>query len=410
MRIAFVVTAFPNRSEAFVVNQVAGLIRRGHEVDIYAHRAGHLDAVHPLVPQYGLLDRTYCPHVPTARPLRLAKLAGLIARGLICAPLPVLRSLNVFRHGAQASSGALFYGLVPLLGGRTYDIIHCAFGPNGLKGAFYRENGLLRGRLLTAFYGFDVTTYPREHGAGVYRTLFAKGDYYIGVTNFITRQALRWGCPEDRIATLPVGVDLARFAFAERRLAPGEEVHILTVARLVEVKGVEYGIRAVAKIISRYPSVRYQIIGDGPLRASLDALTRQLGVNDRVNFTGAVSQETLMRAYARAHLFMLPSVVATNGAEEGFGTVLAEAQAMGLPVLGTRIGGLPETVPDGQSGFLVPQRDVDALAERLAYLIEHPEVWPAMGRAGRAHVERNYDYEKLNDRLVEIYEGLLRDT
>ena len=83
------------------------------------------------------------------------------------------------------------------------------------------------------------------------------------------------------------------------------------------------------------------------------------------------------------------------------------AQASGMPVIATRVGGIPETVRDGQSAFLVPPRDVDALADRLGHLIEHPELWPAMGRAGRAYVEGPYGIDKLNDRLVEIYRSVL---
>ena len=85
-----------------------------------------------------------------------------------------------------------------------------------------------------------------------------------------------------------------------------------------------------------------------------------------------------------------------------------EAMATGLPVLSTWHSGIPELVKDGVSGFLVPERDVVSLSERLVYLIEHPEIWPEMGRAGRAYVETNYDINKLNDRLIAIFQNLLK--
>jgi colanic acid/amylovoran biosynthesis glycosyltransferase len=84
-----------------------------------------------------------------------------------------------------------------------------------------------------------------------------------------------------------------------------------------------------------------------------------------------------------------------------------EALAQGLPVLSTLHSGIPEVVQDGESGFLVPERDVDALAEKLGYLMEHPERWPEMGRAGREHIERYYDIRKLNGQLVQLYQRLL---
>jgi colanic acid/amylovoran biosynthesis glycosyltransferase len=80
-----------------------------------------------------------------------------------------------------------------------------------------------------------------------------------------------------------------------------------------------------------------------------------------------------------------------------------DAQAAGMPVLSTRHSGIPEVIRDGQSGFLVPERDVSALAERIGFLADHPELWPGMGRAGRAHVEENYNCEKLSHQLVDIY-------
>jgi colanic acid/amylovoran biosynthesis glycosyltransferase len=90
--------------------------------------------------------------------------------------------------------------------------------------------------------------------------------------------------------------------------------------------------------------------------------------------------------------------------------VLQEAQAVGLPIVSTSVGGIPEGMLDGKSGFLVPERDVDALSDRLRYLVEHPELWPEMGRCGRRLVEEKYDIKMLNSKLVRIYDALLTDN
>ena len=407
MRIAFIVTSFPELSTTFILNQITGLIDRGHEVDIYGDRPGNVRAMHPDVERYRLLERTYCPRMPRSYALRMLKGVGLFASTLPRAPLAALRSLNVVRFRQLAACVVLLYGMQPLLRRKPYDVIHCHFGPNGLKGVFFRESGLISGKLLTSFHGYDVSTYPRIYGGGVYRPLFETGDLYTANTRFAASRAVQLGCPPERIAILPESLDIGRFSFAERRLAPREEIRILTVARLVEVKGVEYGIRAVAQLAPRHPALRYQVAGDGPLRQSLEALARRLNVADRVEFLGGQPYDRLVEFYARAHIFLLPGVVARNGSVEAQGLVLAEAQASGLPVLATQAGGIPESVLDGQSAILVPPRDVDALADRLAYLIEHPDLWPTMGRAGRAYVEERYDIDRLNDRLVEIYKAVL---
>jgi colanic acid/amylovoran biosynthesis glycosyltransferase len=118
----------------------------------------------------------------------------------------------------------------------------------------------------------------------------------------------------------------------------------------------------------------------------------------------------LRKLFQEADIFVLTSVKATDGDMEGQGLVLQEAQAVGLPVLSTLHNGIPEGVIDGKSGFLVPERDVDALTERLQYLIEHPELWPEMGRCGRKFVEVKYDIKMLNSKLVRIYDALLTDN
>ena len=123
---------------------------------------------------------------------------------------------------------------------------------------------------------------------------------------------------------------------------------------------------------------------------------------------GALEQDEYLKIYQEARIFVLPSVTASKGDEEGTPVVLMEAQATGLPVISTFHSGIPEVVIHGKSGFLVPEKDVDALAERLEYLIEHPEIWPEMGKEGRKFVEKKYDIKKLNQQLVEIYQDLLK--
>lgn len=97
----------------------------------------------------------------------------------------------------------------------------------------------------------------------------------------------------------------------------------------------------------------------------------------------------------------------TDGNQDAPVNTLKEAMAMGMPVIGTLHGGIPELIEDGVSGFLVPERDVEKLAEKLLWLIEHPLNWVSMGKAGRAYVEKHYDTNQLNDRLVEIYHQIL---
>jgi colanic acid/amylovoran biosynthesis glycosyltransferase len=131
-------------------------------------------------------------------------------------------------------------------------------------------------------------------------------------------------------------------------------------------------------------------------------LIRQLQLESVVTLHGAQPAGAVQKLMAQAHLFVLPSVN-LQGDEEGTPVTLMEAQACGIPVVATRTGGIPEVVRDGISGFLVADRDAEALAGRLKFLIEHSEQWPEMGRQGRSHVEQQYDIRKLNQKLAELY-------
>jgi colanic acid/amylovoran biosynthesis glycosyltransferase len=129
----------------------------------------------------------------------------------------------------------------------------------------------------------------------------------------------------------------------------------------------------------------------------------ELDLGEQVKLVGPKSQEEVIALLQDAHLFVTPSVTAASGDQEGIPNVLKEAMAMGIPVVSTRHSGIPELVQDGVSGLLAPERDSEALAERLACLIDHPEKWAAMGRAGRQHVESEFDSDKLNKELVDLY-------
>jgi colanic acid/amylovoran biosynthesis glycosyltransferase len=260
--------------------------------------------------------------------------------------------------------------------------------------------------LLTTFHGFDVGSYVRHHGAGAYAELFRKGDAVTCSSHFMRGKLIAAGCDPAKIFPFKLGTDLARFDFAERKIGSDGVIRLITIARLVEKKGLEYSIRAVADLVRQFPNLQYTIVGDGNLRQKLSLLIEQLDLQRNVTLVGWKTPEEVRQLLDRSHIFVLASVVSSNGDFEGQGLVLQEAQAMGLPVVCTDHNGFCDSVLDGQSGFLVPERNVEALSTRLAELIRRPEVWPRIGRKGRAFVEAEFDLNKRNDALVELYSHL----
>lgn len=409
MKIAFLVGRFPVLSEAFILNQITGLIARGHEVDIYSLEGYSGETkIHPDVEKYRLLERTYyVPKTPENYIWRGLKALGLLAINGYKAPLACWRSLNVFKYGKQAASLRLLYTAIPTLGSQSYDIIHCQFGTYALQGMLLHDVGTLQGKLITSFRGYDISWYVREQGEQVYDQLFKVGDFFLTNCDFFRRRVVQLGCDENKIVVHGSGINCSRFTFTPRYFPADGKVRIATTGRLIEKKGIEYSIRAVAQLVKSYPNIEYNIIGDGYLRQDFEQLIAELGVSDKVNLLGWRQQQEIIAVLNNSHIFVAPSVTAADGNQDAPVNTLKEAMAMGLPVVSTYHGGIPELVKDGVSGFLAPERDADALAEKLNYLIQHPDLWPGMGKAGRAYVEQHYDMNKLNEELVELYQRVL---
>jgi len=427
LRIGVFVNSFPVVSETFILRQVTGLLEMGHDVRIFADTPPDGSApVHRDFDRFKLSTRTHYIDAPSesipselpATPLlgrtwppggsksiaNWRRLASALPRLIHCAlrtPRLTRQVLNQRLYRYQAASLSGLYRLASLCrapGG--YDILHAHFGPVGNSFRFARS--LWRAPLVVSFHGYDFSTRPRQDGPSLYHELFRTADLFTVGSSFSQTAVEKLGAPREKLQRLPVGFSLEDFPFRERTLQPGETVRLLTIARLVPIKGHEYALRAIALLKSRFPALHYDIVGDGPLRESLQALTGELGLAGNVTFHGAQSGEVIANLLTQAHLFLLTSVN-IEGDQEGQGLVLQEAQACGLPVVATEHGAFPEGLVDGKSGFLVPERDTEALAARLHWLISNAAAWPAIGKAGRAFVQDRYDIRKLNNRLLSLY-------
>jgi len=319
------------------------------------------------------------------------------------------RSFTLPRIGWQMLSGDV-QPYVRLLAPQRPSLIHAHFGIEGVSAlGLARHLGI---PLVTTFHGFDATLKTHAMFASpawfryplLRRRLAREGRLFLCASSFIRQRLLETGFPESRTHTHYIGVDC-------RTIRPRgdfeEELLILHVARLVEVKGARYLLRAFAKVARTYHPVRLQIIGDGPLRRPLRALAASLGVADRVEFLGALPHAQVLASMRKAAMLVLPGIRTRTGREEGLGMVLLEAAATGVPLIGSRVGGIPECIVDGKSGFLVPERDDEALARRMAELLEDPARRQRMGAAGRALVEDRFDIDRQTAALENFYDSVL---
>jgi len=278
----------------------------------------------------------------------------------------------------------------------------------GVIGVCLKRLGFVR-KAAVVFHGYDISRYLVEHGDHAYDQILSESDLVMPVSRHWREKLIQLGCEERKIVVHRMGVDVDGFRFRERRPMPGEDVKIVSVGRLIEKKGHEYVIRAVGRLINEGKGITCVIVGDGPLREQLEALAGELRVAERVVFKGAMTAERLADLYESGHLFVLPSVTSREGDQEGIPVVLMEAQALGLPVVSTYHSGIPELVIDGETGLLVPERDVGALYVALKGLIENPSRWAALARGARQHVEEHYDIRTLNDRLEAMLTDLVTE-
>lgn len=404
MRIAYLPGLFPVLSETPVVNQITGLVARGHEISIFGDRPVAAGRYHESIDRFGLLSKvSYRPDMPGSLLSRWAGVRELLATHTGSSRAVLLRTLNPFVFAGRALSGKLAYQTAAYLPPATFDIIHGGFGEQGVKALRMKRVGALRGPLVTAFQGADLTKYIRGRPA-VYRRLFREGDLFLPVSQFFATRLAQLGCPSNRIVVLRTGIDLGLFAFQPRRHAGA--LRLVSVGRLVEKKAIDDALRMVATLRGWGIEVRYDIIGDGHLRPSLEQLAGALGISDRVRFLGAREQDTLPDLLAACHVLVTPSVTAPSGDQEGIPNVIKEAMAAGLPVVSTWHAGIPELIDNGISGFLAPEHDPEALAAAVRTLHEHPDLWEPLTAAARRRIEEDYDIEKQNDRLVEIYRSV----
>lgn len=409
MKIAFLVDEFPSVSQTFVLNQIAGVIDLGCDVHVFAAKSGSVGNNHDNYEKYGLLKKTHYYRIPKNKIARMLKAMFLIVKYVPKNYVAILRSLNVLRYGKQALSLNLLFMSIPFLEKGPFDIAHCQFGTLGPFAVWVSQICSSNCKIVTSIRGYDVTVFMKKHPES-YRTLFDKGDLFLPVCEFLKERLIQEGCEDKKIVVHYSGIDCSKFEYLQRQRKPSDLIKVLTIARLVEKKGVAFAIEAVSRLVSKGEQIEYTVVGDGMLRESLQLLIEGMGVERQVKLLGWKTHEEVKRLLGEVHVLVAPSLTSENGDQEGIPNAIKEAMATGLPVISTFHSGIPELVTDGVSGLLVPEKDAASIADALAYLIRHPEICDEMGRAGRKQVEQKFDTNTLNKKLEGLYLELMQTT
>jgi colanic acid/amylovoran biosynthesis glycosyltransferase len=402
VRIAYVCSRYPAVSHTFIQREVAALRRLGLDVDTVAVRRA---APEEVLSQADRAEAQATYAIIPARPWHLVRAhATALLRYPRAYRTTLGRALALAPRGARGRLWQLFYfGEAVVLWDRArrrgVSHLHAHFANVGSDVA-----------LLAATLGRAAGRGPRlwsmtMHGStefydvAAYRLAAKVRDAsFVACVSDFTRSQLMLLTEEEqwpKLRLVRCGVDPALFGEVPRN-GDGGRLRVLTVGRLVAGKGYSLLLEALADVGARGHDVALDVVGEGPAGDALCERAAALGLDGRVRWLGAVGQDEIRRHYAEADAFCLPSFA------EGVPVVLMEAMAMALPVVATRIAGIPELIDDGESGLLVAPARSDELADALARLAGSPELRAQLGRAGRRAVTDGYDADRWARALAEL--------
>jgi colanic acid/amylovoran biosynthesis glycosyltransferase len=338
----------------------------------------------------------------------------LVARDPIIHDPGDLRSVSLFR--SRAAKVAYMLGdrraLTRFLDREGIDVLHAHFGVEGeLTARAAAAAGISH---FTTLHGFDIsltTSSLLKSGTpawvryGLRRAAFlsSTSSHFVCVSEDVQRRAVALGAAPERTTVIYNGVDVERLDASD----PPTDPVILHVARLVEKKGTQDLLAALPSVIAQVPRVRLRIVGDGPLRPSLEMAARSLGVADHVDFLGAQPSDDVIREMRAATVLCSPSVTSSRGDQEGLPQVILEASALGRATVATVHGGIPEAVVDGGTGYLVGEHRVADLAAALVRVVSNRDHATTLGRAAASLAREKFDVRIAAKRLSALYRAAM---
>lgn len=425
MKIAFILGNYPSPGDTFITNQITGLLDRKHEVRIFALAPSKgMTTLHEDVVKYNLQERTFYYGKPSDKREFLCSAINEFLTHPVLTSGRLLRSLNPLDFGSPLQlslagevAGGInlpyrtvnaFFTLMSFEKMGPFEVFNPHFGPIANRMLFLKRM-YPSATYVASFHGYDFSTRIRIFGKDYYKRLFCEADL-ITTHSFYARDCLvDIGCPPDKIIKHPLGIDIDRFAFKSRSWSPREgDLRFVMVARLVDKKGHRILLNAFERLAKKRPNVAMHLVGSGHLEDQIRARVSESDtLRQRVVLHGWKTQNEVVRLLDQCHVFVHPSITEMRWAEqEDTPTSILEAQAMGLPVIGTFHAGIPEIVDDGRTGLLVPERNEAALCNSMLRFVDEPGLMTTMGEAGRRFAADRFDIRRLNCKLERVFQKL----
>jgi colanic acid/amylovoran biosynthesis glycosyltransferase len=406
----FVVGSFPAISNPFILNQITGLIDLGHDVSIFSLKVNDQQCEHSEVAGYNLHDKLYVPKQLGASTLsRIKYVAGGGTSLLLKRPEILLKAIRMLLSGSPPLSFRFFHQLNTAANfpRNDFDIIHAQFGHLGNMAMLLRGFGVLQGKLVTQFRGFDVSLAINSEGKHYYDALFQSGELFLPVCDYIRRKVIALGAPEEKTCVQYSGVELDKFEYRKRNFHKRGPLKIGSIGRLSEKKGYEYVIRALSILKIEGFDFSYEIVGDGELKSDISEMIKSYGLNRKVTLLGSRNHDFIANFLHDVDIFISHNVTAESGDQEGIPNTLKEAMLSGAPVFSTYHAGIPEIISDEVSGFLTEEKNIRQLVDKLKKFAFPLRNLESITLNAREIIVTMFDNDQLNVDLVHRYYSIL---
>lgn len=407
-RIAFFVNQFPVISETFVVNLAKSILERDDTLDIYPIWGwGNAADTQPDVTAYKLTSKVPKPVVAQMAGQRLLKSPLALVQAFAKHGSNTINILPPLNRSPRALSGRLLHEAAQI-SGTPYDVIHCQFASLAAPVLEHLEAGTLAGKLVVHIRGYDITQEVRSVGIDVYREVFRKADHFIANSKHFAKTAMDLGCLGTKITVVPSGIDIDRFTF--RQPTPRNEnapLKLITVGRLVDKKGIDIAIEAIARLKDGNIAATLDVIGSGPLEDDLKQQARALGLEKDIRFLGKQTADVIKDRLADSDLFIASSRTAANGDQDAGTNTVKEAMAVGVPVIASKHGGLPELIEEGQTGYLCIENDAASLSEAISRAANDQANWVRIAQNARELVVSYASNETVAEQVYQVYRNVM---
>ena len=290
-------------------------------------------------------------------------------------------------------------------------LLHVFFGNTAVQLLPILAEKTRRYPTIVSFHGADVLV---EVDDPAYRhalvDVLGRVDLVLARSRSLIDGLIKLGCPPEKIRLNRTGIPLGQFKYQEKTWPTDGAWRLLQASRLIEKKGIATSLRAFAQFAQTFPAAILTIAGEGPEEGTLQALAAELGLTDKVQFTGFLKEDDLHKYLSESHLFLHPSQQGSDGNQEGIPNSLLEAMATGLPVFATNHGGIPEAVEDGVTGILVAEKDYAMLGNALIAAAGNPAQLSAMSAAAAQSVVENFSLAAQARKLEEYYQEAMEEA